>query len=79
MSKRSQIAVLSTAQSSLTGFLFGSLDFNSFPAGVATAGRTSVMGQLGAIALRASDQGRRSYFDMITPFTLTGFGSFSLW
>jgi len=53
MLKRSQIAVLSTAPSSLASLLLGSFNLDYFLAGVAATDRTSVMRYLGAMALRA--------------------------
>jgi len=53
MPKRSQIAVLSIAQPSLARLLFRALNLDGLPAGIAATGRTSVMRQLRAMALRA--------------------------
>lgn len=43
MPKKSQIAVLSIAQSSLASLLFGAFNLDDFPASIAATGGTSVM------------------------------------
>ena len=53
MPKRLQIAVLSTAQSSLASLLLRDFNLDGFLASIVATGRAGVMRQLRAMALRA--------------------------
>ena len=79
MPKRSQIAVLSTGQPLLASLLFRALNLNDFPASIASTGRTNMVRQLRAMALRAIVQRRGSQLKMTASLALTRLSIFSLW
>ena len=58
---------------------FRAFDFDDFPAGVISAGGTNVMRLHLAVALRAILQRGSDDFQVISSFSLTGFGIFSFW
>ncbi len=77
MPKRSQIAVLSTAHPSLISLLFGGLNLDDFPAGIAATGKTNVMRSLRTVTLRAIRYSRKGQPEVVAPFTSTRLGVFS--
>jgi len=73
------MAVLSTGQSSLGGFLrLGAFNLDDVSTVVTAAGTTDGVRQLGAMTLRAFDDHRWDYAEVGAPLALTRFGVFSL-
>ena len=63
----------------LASLLFRGFNLDYLSAGVTATGRTNMMRQFRAVALRAIVYRRKRQPKMATPFTLTCLSIFSLW